>query len=109
MPHDPAELLMNDRMFKLFDWAKSRFDYLIVDTSPVGSVADAFSLAQFADLSIYLVRYNYTNTQQLDILRDIYDQEKLKNLMVVFNDAKKENRPAYAYGGYGYAAEKSSK
>jgi tyrosine-protein kinase Etk/Wzc len=109
MPHDPAELLMNDRMFKLFDWAKSRYDYLIVDTSPVGSVADAFSLAQFADLSIYLVRYNYTNTQQLDILRDIYDQEKLKNLMVVFNDAKKENRPAYAYGGYGYAAEKSSK
>jgi hypothetical protein len=55
-------------------------------------------------LSIYLVRYNYTNTQQLEILKDIYENEKLKNLMVVFNDAKKENRPAYAYGGYGYAS-----
>jgi capsular exopolysaccharide synthesis family protein len=109
LPQDPAELLMDQRMDLLFDWLKSKFDYLIIDTSPVGAVADAFSLAQYADLSIYLVRYNYTSTQQLDILRDIYDNKKLKNLMVVFNDAKKENRPAYAYGGYGYAAEKGSK
>ncbi len=108
LPPDPAELLMDQRMNLLFDWLKSEFDYLIVDTSPVGAVADAFSLAKYADLSVYLVRYNYTNKQQLDILRDIYDNEKLKNLMVVFNDAKRENRPAYAYGGYGYAAEKIS-
>jgi len=106
LPQDPAELLMNDRMDMLFDWAKERFDYLIIDTSPVGAVADAFSLAQYADLSVYLVRYNYTNTHQLDILRDVYDNGKFKNLMVVFNDAKKENRQAYAYG---YAAEKGSK
>ncbi|WPU95290.1 polysaccharide biosynthesis tyrosine autokinase [Mucilaginibacter sabulilitoris] len=109
LPKDPAELLLDERMDMLFEWAKDRFDYLIIDTSPVGAVADAFSLAQYADQSIYLVRYNYTSTHQLDILRDIYDNEKFKNLMVVFNDAKKENRPAYAYGGYGYAAEKSRK
>jgi Mrp family chromosome partitioning ATPase len=100
---------MDQRMDLLFDWLKTKFDYLIVDTSPVGSVADAFSLAPYADLSIYLVRYNYTNTQQLDILRDIHDNKKLKNLTVVFNDAKKENRQAYAYGGYGYGATKGSK
>ncbi|WP_183564153.1 GumC family protein [Mucilaginibacter sp. SP1R1] len=109
LPQDPAELLMGERVDLLFDWLKDKFDYLIVDTSPVGSVADAFSLAHYADLSIYLVRYNYTSTQQLDILRDIYDNKKLKNPMVVFNDAKKENRPAYAYGGYGYAAEKNGR
>jgi tyrosine-protein kinase Etk/Wzc len=109
LPQDPAELLMDQRMDLLFDWLKTKFDYLIVDTSPVGSVADAFSLAPYADMSIYLVRYNYTNTQQLDILRDIHDNKKLKNLTVVFNDAKKENRAAYAYGGYGYAATKGSK
>ncbi|WDF75683.1 polysaccharide biosynthesis tyrosine autokinase [Mucilaginibacter sp. KACC 22773] len=98
----PSELLMDARVEQLFDWCKAQFDYIIVDTSPVGAVSDALSLASFADLSIYLVRYNYTSTQQLDILKDIYDNGKLKNIMVVLNDAKKQNRDAYAYGGYGY-------
>ncbi|ASU34734.1 GumC family protein [Mucilaginibacter xinganensis] len=100
---NPAELLLSPRVDLMFELLNANFDYLIIDTSPVGQVADAFSLARFADLSIYVVRYNYSNTQQLSILQDIYDNEKLKNLMVVFNDAKKENRHAYAYGGYGYA------
>jgi len=99
----PSELLMEKRVEQLFNWCKVHFDYIIVDTSPVGAVSDAFSLASFADLSIYLVRYNYTSTQQLDILKDIYDNVKLQNLMVVLNDAKRQNRNAYAYGGYGYA------
>ncbi len=103
LPKNPAELLMSPRVDELFDRLKDQFDYIIIDTSPVGRVADAFSLARHADLSIYLVRYNYTNVGQLEILRDIYENEKLKNPMVIFNDAKKENRPAYGYGGYGYA------
>jgi tyrosine-protein kinase Etk/Wzc len=103
LPQNPSELLMTPRVDMLFSYLKDHFDYLIVDTSPVGSVADALSLANNVDSSIYLVRYNYTNIEQLDILRDIYENEKLKNLMVVFNDAKKENRNAYAYGSYLYA------
>jgi tyrosine-protein kinase Etk/Wzc len=102
IPEDPADLLASKRVGFMFDLLKNNFDYIIVDTSPVGAVADAFSLAKYADLSIYLVRYNYTNNKQLDILKDIYENDKLKNLMVVINDAKPENRPAYAYGSYGY-------
>jgi capsular exopolysaccharide synthesis family protein len=101
-PEDPAELLASKRIDFMFDLLKNNFDYIIIDTSPVGAVADAFSLAKYADLSIYLVRYNYTDNKQLDILKDIYENDKLKNLMVVINDAKPENRPAYAYGSYGY-------
>ncbi len=103
LPKNPAELLMSPRMDDLFNGLKEQFDYIILDTSPVGHVADAFSLARYTDLSIYLVRYNYTNIGQLEILKDIYENERFKNLMVVFNDAKKENRPAYGYAGYGYA------
>jgi tyrosine-protein kinase Etk/Wzc len=109
IPLNPAELLTSNRVKLLFNWLQDHYDYIIVDTSPVGAVADAFSLSTYADLSLYLIRYNYTSTEQLDILRDINDNKKLKNLMVVFNDAKKENRPVYAYGGYGYAADRSSK
>lgn len=102
MPENPAELLINKRVDHLFSILRPEFDYIIVDTSPVGAVADAFSLAKNADLSIYLVRYNYTNTEQLEVLKDVHENKKLKNLMVVLNDAKRDNRSLYAYGKYGY-------
>jgi len=103
MPEHPAEIMMDPKIDQLFDELKERFDYVIVDTSPVGQVADAFSLADQADVSIYLVRYNYTNKYQLAILKDICDNKKLKNPVVVFNDAKREKNEKYSYGGYGYA------
>ena len=104
LPINPAELLYGEHVETLFDELKNIYDYIIVDTSPVGTVADAFSLAGYADLSIYLVRYNYTNISQLEILKDINENDKLGNLMVVLNDAKQVNRSRYAYGGYGYAS-----
>ena len=102
MPEDPAELLMSDKVSELFTELKKRFDYVIIDTSPVGQVADAFSLAPFADSSIYLVRYNYTDKVQLNILKDIFDNGKLNNPMVVLNDSKGDSFKGYGYGGYGY-------
>ncbi len=102
-PENPAEIMMSPKMDMLFDELKEKFDYIIIDTSPVGQVADAFSLAEYADVSIYLVRYNYTNKYQLAILKDICENNKLKNPMVVFNDAKREKNQKYSYGGYGYA------
>jgi len=102
IPENPAELLMSPRIPQLFEELKARFDYVIIDTSPVGQVADAFSLAPYADASIYLVRYNYTNKVQLNILKDIFENNKLNNPMIVLNDAKAEGFKGYGYGGYGY-------
>lgn len=106
LPDDPIELFTSDKMGLLFDELKTRFDYIILDTSPVGMVADAFNIAPYADASIYLVRYNFTERMQLSVLDDICENNKLKNLMIVFNDAKKQNMKTYGYGngGYAYAA-----
>ncbi len=101
LPDDPSELLMSDKIDVLFAILREKFDYIIVDTSPVGQVADAFNLAPYADASIYLIRYNFTKKVQLNILEDICENNKLKNLMIVFNDAKKENMKSYGYGGGG--------
>ncbi len=101
LPDNPSELLMSYKIGLLFEKLRKEFDYIIVDTSPVGQVADAFSIAPYTDAGIYLIRYNYTEKMQLGILEDISENKKLKNLMLVFNDAKKENRKAYVYGGYG--------
>ena len=106
LPDDPSELLMSSRIKELFEELRQKFDYVIVDTSPVGLVADAFSLAPFVDTSIYLIRYNYTEKMQLGVLDDICENNKLKNLMIVFNDAKKTNMMSYGYANsaYGYTA-----
>ncbi|WP_316749008.1 polysaccharide biosynthesis tyrosine autokinase [Pedobacter gandavensis] len=99
---NPSELMMHPKIGKLVEELKSRFDYVIIDTAPVGQVADAFSLSAYTDLSIYLIRYNYTDKLQLNILKDILYYKKLTNPMVVFNDAKVENSNTYGYGGFGY-------
>jgi capsular exopolysaccharide synthesis family protein len=104
VPQNPGELLLGDRLKSLFDELKSKFDYIIVDTSPVGRVADAFSLAPFADVSIYVVRYNFTNKTDLGVFEEICENNRLKNPMLVFNDARKENRNVYRYGRYAYNA-----
>lgn len=102
IPENPAETMMHPRIGKMIEALKAKFDYVIIDTAPVGLVADAFSLAPYTDASIYLVRYNYTDKLQLNILRDIYDHKKLNNPMVVLNDTKNENKRNYGYAGYGY-------
>ena len=100
----PSEILMSPKLKMLFTELRERFDYVIVDTSPVGYVADAFTIAEFADSSIYLVRYNYTQKEDLAIFEEICENGRLKNPMIVFNDAGKGNKNAYKYGRYAYSA-----
>jgi tyrosine-protein kinase Etk/Wzc len=102
IPENPAEIMAHPKIGQLIEELKERFDYVIIDTAPVGQVADAFSLSPYTDVSIFLVRYNYTDKMQLNILKDIFYYKKLNNPMVVFNDAKQESNNAYGYGGYGY-------
>jgi len=103
IPENPSEILMNEKINVLFHELRKRFDYIIVDTPPVGQVADAFSLAPFADASIYLVRYNFTEKSELGIFEEICENKRLINPMLVFNDAKKENKNVYRYGRYTYS------
>jgi tyrosine-protein kinase Etk/Wzc len=106
IPPNPAELIMSAKFTNLIQELKKKFDYIIIDTSPIGQVADAFTLSSLADFSIYLVRYNYTKKAQLGIINSIYKNKTLNNLMIVLNDAKESNGNSYGYGyGYGYEIE----
>jgi tyrosine-protein kinase Etk/Wzc len=107
-PPNPSELMALPRVETLINELKSRFDYIIVDTAPLGQVADAFTLEKYIDSTIYLVRYKYTYKEQIRIVDDIYKNKKLKYPMVVFNNASKHNSYGYGYGygsGYGYHDE----
>jgi len=110
IPPNPAELMMSTRFAHLMEDLKELFDYIIIDTPPVGQVADAFTLSPFADFTIYLVRYGYTQKAQLGIIKSIYKNKTLNHPMIVLNDAKEINGNNYGYGyGYGYPQNKKEK
>ena len=103
LPPNPAELMMSPKFAGLIQELKENFDYIIVDTPPVGQVADAFTINSLIDYTIYLVRYSYTYKAWLAIARNIVRDKTLGQLMLVLNDAKDANGGNYGYGyGYGY-------
>ena len=104
----PTELMMGARMAELFDTLSASFDHIIVDSAPVGLVADAFALAPFIDSTIYMVRSNYTPKESIAILDKIYKEKKLNSPMIVFNDARLDKGYKYGYG-YAYGQRKTDK
>ncbi|MBB6611200.1 polysaccharide biosynthesis tyrosine autokinase [Pontibacter sp. Tf4] len=103
IPPNPVELMTSPKLGYLIEELKSAYDYVILDTAPVGQVADTFNLAPYIDSTIYVVRCGYTLKEQLIIIDDIYRNMKLKSPMVVLNDAVTSNVKGYGYGyGNGY-------
>ena len=100
IPPNPAELLMSDRLNELFEDLKTKFDYLVVDTAPVGLVADSLLLNKYADLFIYVARANYLDKKLLNIPENLFDERKLKNMTLLLNcsDHKRSNGYGYTYG-----------
>jgi capsular exopolysaccharide synthesis family protein len=103
-PPNPAELLMSSRLDELFESVKKEdYDYIVVDTPPVGLVSDAFYITKFADVSIYVVRANYTIKNALNQIQTYYKDKKLTNLTLVLNAA--EDSPTYNSNRHNYYVE----
>ncbi|RBQ03553.1 GumC family protein [Pedobacter miscanthi] len=102
LPPNPAETIMSTHMPKLMKELKEQFDYIIMDAPPVGIITDAQLLANYADVTIYLVRQKVTQKAQLAIVEDLYRAGKMKNLGIVVNDiVSKYYGYGYGYGNYG--------
>ena len=95
---NPGELMLSGRIENLFDDLKKSFDYILIDTAPIGKVADAFSLSPYVDTTLYIVRQDFSNKTELKILDEISVSKKLNPIMVVFNDMKMEKYNSYGYG-----------
>lgn len=101
IPPNPAELLLLDQTTQLFKELRNRFDYIIVDTAPIGLVTDAQLLGRQADTTLYLVRQGYTFKQQLQLPQELQAKGKMPRLNLVVNDVKAGGSYGYGYGGYG--------
>jgi len=97
VPENPAELMMNERLIQLIEELASKFDYIIIDTAPIGLVSDSFILSDLADVTIFMVRYNYSTKTQVKTIEDIRKNKKFKMPLIVLNDAKLDVT-------YGYSA-----
>lgn len=100
IPPNPAELLLNPKVKELFDYLRSAYDYVIVDTAPSALVSDCFILQDYADITLYLIRQRYTLLKQMDYIREIAESGRLKNMTLLVNDVVAGGR--YGYYGYTY-------
>jgi capsular exopolysaccharide synthesis family protein len=101
IPPNPAELILSEKMNELFSYLKTHFDYIIIDSAPIGLVSDAKVFALQADISLYVARQRYTQKKQLNFIQDIYASKILPNMALIINDVTIGG--VNSYYGYGYS------
>jgi capsular exopolysaccharide synthesis family protein len=107
IPPNPSELLMKSKSSQLFNDLKSKFDYIVIDTAPVGLVADALLLSEYTDVLLYLIRSRFTDKRLLSIPEDLYKDKRFKNLALLLNEAELRTEYGYTYGYYGSKRKRS--
>jgi len=110
VPPNPNELLAKPVLDKLIVKLREHYDYIVIDTAPVGVVSDSFSLNRLADVNLYLVRAKYTPKKNIQDATNLYAAKKLNDMYFVLNDfdmSKNAYRKGYGKKyGYGYGIGK---
>ena len=102
MPPNPSELLMSSRLEELIEEAKQAYDCIVIDTTPMLSVADASIVNRVADVTLFVIRMGVEELSFLPQLDKLNRDKKLRNMALVLNDV--DLRKSYGYGyGYGYS------
>ena len=91
VPPNPAELLENGNFERFMEEAKSRFDYIILDSAPISLVTDGIIVGRHADINLFVIRFRYSSKEQIKIINELEINKTLPNLSLVLNDAIKEN------------------
>lgn len=100
-PPNPNELLMNSALGDVFDYLRERYDYIIVDTAPVGMVSDTFLITPYADLNVYVMRAKYSSKKYIEALENLVREDRLRNLYILVNAVDIKSK-VYGYKRYGY-------
>ena len=104
VPPNPTELLARDGLEKAIETLKKNFDYVILDTAPVGMVTDTLLIGRTAELSVYVCRADYTRKTEFTLINELAENNKLPNLCIAINGLdlqKKKYGYYYGYGKYG--------
>ncbi len=109
IPPNPTELMLNGKLDTMMEELKKEFDYVIIDSPPIGLVTDARILNKYSDLCLYVIRHKHTPKKYLKFVNQLFQNKEFNNLNIIFNGLKSRGifgigkSPTYGYGnGYGY-------
>jgi capsular exopolysaccharide synthesis family protein len=100
VPPNPTELMALDKTENLITKLKNDYDYIVMDTTPLAQVTDAYLLINHAEVKVMVTRYNFTIKKVFSLVMKDLKQKKIDHVCIVLND-NRYNRDQYGYG-YGY-------
>ena len=100
-PPNPTELLARQSFEQVVTLLRQQYDYVILDTAPVGIVSDTLQIGRTADITVFICRADYTPKSSFGLLNALADEQKLPNLCVVLNGIDMSKRKYGYYYGYG--------
>jgi len=104
IPPNPAELVSRKSLDKVFEILKKDFDYIIVDTPPIGLVTDSQNIGRIADITIYVCRADYTPKSAFELVNKLNEEKRLPEMCIIINGidmSKKKYGYYYGYHKYG--------
>ena len=104
IPPNPAELIARNSLDIIINLLKEKYDYIMIDTAPVGLVTDTLQIARVANASIYMCRADYTPKSSFNLINALANEKKFPNMAIVLNGidmSKRKYSYYYGYGGYG--------
>ncbi len=103
IPPNPTELIGKETFEIMMQEISKRFDYIIIDSAPIGPVTDSQLLNRYADITAYVVRHDKTPTVFIKLLDSLHKEGKFTNMCVIFNGVKPRGSSIlnYGFGGYG--------
>jgi capsular exopolysaccharide synthesis family protein len=102
VPPNPAELLETEEMTQVFLSTRKEYDYIILDTPPIALVSDALSLTENVDVTLYVIRQNFSHKEVVNIVNQMDVDQRLPKLGLLINDIKPSKSLGYNYY-YGYS------
>ena len=104
VPPNPGELVTRKSLEETIDILKEHYDYIIIDTAPVGLVTDTLALGRIANATVYVCRADYTQKSSFGLINGLAYEKKMPNMSIVLNGvdlSKKKYGYYYGYGKYG--------
>lgn len=103
IPPNPNELLMSKRLDDMVEKLRNEYDYIVIDTAPVGAVSDSFLIDRVVDIALYMCRMDYSDKRNIEFLNHVKADKSLKRPYLVINDVNMQSKYYYHRGySYGY-------
>jgi len=107
VPPNSSELVLSDRVKDILNYGRQHYDYVIIDTPPLGFISDALILMNMADANLFVLNTKFAYKRAINFIEEIIYTNKIKNFGFVLNNVKRKKSKYYSrhygyYGGYGY-------